>query len=70
MVELIGCILLSIIGVTFICMVIDELKEKLTKYESLAADYEKTKFEKEKLDLVLKLEIDEYNRRFIEKEND
>lgn len=26
--------------------------------------------EKEKLDLVLKLGIDEYNRRFLEKEND
>lgn len=26
--------------------------------------------EKEKLDLILKLGIDEYNRRFLEKEND
>lgn len=58
MIEIIGCILLIIIGVSFICRAIDELKEKLAKYESAAADYEKTKFETEQL----KKQVDEYKK--------
>lgn len=58
MIEIIGCILLIIIGISFICGAIDELKEKLAKYESAAADYEKTKFETEQL----KKQVDEYKK--------
>nr|DAG95469.1 MAG TPA: PilA, PilC, PilN, PilO, PilM, pilus, ring, membrane channel [Crassvirales sp.] len=56
MIELIGCILLIIIGVSFICRTIDELKEKLAKYENAVADYETTMAEKEQL----KKQLEEY----------
>lgn len=56
MIEIIGYILLIIIGVSFICRTIDELKEKLAKYENAVADYETTMAEKEQL----KKQLEEY----------